>query len=171
MKTYTLKRQQSIARPMDDVFNFFKQPDNLEKITPSSVGFTILTPRPIKMQIGTVLDYTIRLLGLPVRWTTLISAYDPPHSFIDVALRGPYSFWHHTHTFEENDQGTTMTDEVHYALPFGVLGRLAHLLWVRRQLNYIFDYRMKVIGKLLENADAKDQDDMHLESRQKSDQL
>ena len=170
MKTYVFRKQQALARPIDDLFNFFKQPDNLEKITPSSVGFTILTPRPIKMQVGTVLDYTIRLLGLPVRWTTLISAYDPPHRFIDVSLRGPYSFWHHTHTFEENDQGTIMTDEVHYALPFGVLGRLAHSLWVKRQLKYIFDYRMKVIGELLENADAIDQDDMHLKSRQKSGQ-
>jgi ligand-binding SRPBCC domain-containing protein len=165
MKTYIFRKQQTIAHPIEDVFNFFKQPDNLEKITPSSVGFSILTPRPINMQVGTVLDYTIRLLGLPVRWTTLISAYDPPYRFIDVALRGPYSFWHHTHTFEENDQGTIMTDEVHYALPIGIFGRLAHFLWVKRQLKYIFDYRMKVISDLLENADATGQEDMHLKSR------
>ena len=167
MKTYVFIKQQTIARPIEDVFNFFKQPDNLEKITPSSVGFTILTPRPIKMQIGTVLDYTIRLLGLPVRWTTLISAYDPPHRFIDVALRGPYSFWHHTHTFEESDEGTIMTDKVHYALPFGIFGRLAHFLWVKRQLKYIFDYRMKIISDLMENADAIGPEDMHSNSLRK----
>ena len=165
MKTYVFRKQHSIARPIDDLFNFFKQPDNLEKITPSSVGFTILTPRPIKMQVGTVLDYTIRLIGLPVRWTTMISEYDPPHRFIDVAIRGPYSFWHHTHTFEENDQGTIMTDEVNYSLPFGIFGRLAHFLWVKRQLKYIFDYRMNVISDLMENADVLDQEDMHLKPR------
>jgi len=170
MKTYTLRKQQTIARPIDDLFNFFKQPDNLEKITPASVGFTILTPRPIVMQVGTVLDYTIRLLGLPVRWTTLISTYDPPHRFVDVALRGPYSFWHHTHTFAEGDKGTIMTDEVRYALPFGLIGRLAHFLWVKRQLEYIFDYRRRVISDLLENADAISQKDIHLNSRQKSGQ-
>lgn len=167
MKTYILKRKKTISRPLSDVFSFFGQPDNLEKITPSSVGFTILTPRPIRMQVGTVLDYTIRLLGLPVRWTTLISAYDPPHRFVDVALRGPYSFWHHTHTFEEKDQGTIMTDEVSYALPFGIFGRLAHFLWVKRQLKYIFDYRMRIIGELLEKADASGQEDVHLKSRQR----
>ena len=170
MKTYVFIKQQTIARPIEDVFNFFKQPDNLEKITPSSVGFTILTPRPIKMQVGTVLEYTIRLLGLPVRWTTLISAYDPPHRFIDVALRGPYSFWHHTHTFEEGDEGTIMTDKVHYALPFGIFGRLAHFLWVKAQLEYIFDYRMRVISDLLENADDIGPEDMPLNSRQKGGQ-
>jgi ligand-binding SRPBCC domain-containing protein len=167
MKVYILKRQQTIARPLDEVFNFFKQPDNLEKITPSSVGFTILTPQPITMQAGTVLDYTIRLLGLTVRWPTLIAAYNPPHSFVDVALRGPYSFWHHTHTFEESDQGTMMFDEVRYSLPFGILGRLAHFLWVERQLGHIFDYRERVIADLLMNDNAMNQAGMKCDSRKK----
>lgn len=166
MKTYTLRRQQTIARPVEVLFNFFKQPENLEKITPPSVGFTILTPRPIKMQVGTVLDYTIRILGLPVRWTTLISVYNPPHLFVDVAMRGPYSFWHHTHKFEAKDRGTIMTDEVHYALPFGILGRLVHFLWVKRQLEHIFDYRMRVIADTLENDDATNQSDMHYRPQQ-----
>jgi ligand-binding SRPBCC domain-containing protein len=167
MKAYILKRQQTIPRPLDEVFNFFKQPDNLEKITPSSVGFTILTPRPITMQVGTVLEYTIRLLGLPVRWTTLISVYDPPHRFVDVALAGPYSFWHHTHTFEKNDQGTIMSDEVHYSLPFGIFGRIAHFLWVERQLEHIFNYRMRIIADLLKNDEAADQVDMYCDPREK----
>lgn len=136
------------------MFDFFGKPENLEEITPGPVGFNILTPRPIVMKAGTVLDYTIRILGLPIRWTTLISSYDPPNGFSDVALRGPYSFWHHTHTFEEAAQGTTMTDEVHYALPFGFLGRIVHALWVRRQLNYIFEYRAEVIGRLLKEDDV-----------------
>lgn len=152
MKMYTLKKQQLIARPRDQVFRFFESPENLEKITPQAVGFNILTPRPINMQAGTVLDYTIRLAGLPVRWTTLISEYHPPCRFRDVSLRGPYSFWHHTHTFEEVEGGTLMTDEVRYVLPFGPLGQMVHALWVKRQLKRIFDFRAEVIEQLLEET-------------------
>ena len=150
MKIYTLKRKQSFALSLQDVFEFFGKPENLEKITPRSVGFYILTPRPIKMKTGTVLDYTIRLFGIPIRWTTLITEYDPPNKFSDVALRGPYSFWFHTHTFKTDNNETIMKDEVRYALPFGFIGRLAHFLWVKRQLNYIFDYRAQVISDILE---------------------
>lgn len=149
MKLYTLKRQQFIERPLREVFRFFEQPANLGKITPRSVGFHMLTPTPITMQSGTVLDYTIRVMGLPVRWTTLITEYDPPHRFCDVAIRGPYSFWHHTHTFAETDGGTMMTDEVRYALPFGILGRIVRKLWVKRQLNHIFDFRARQVAQLL----------------------
>lgn len=152
MKIYTLKRRQLLPRPARDIFRFFERPENLEKITPASVGFVILTPEPIKMQVGTVLDYTIRILGLPVRWTTLIHRYEPPELFVDVSIRGPYSFWHHTHTFEETKEGTIMTDEVRYALPFGFLGRIVRSLWVKRQLDYIFDYRGKVIEDILKGA-------------------
>ena len=153
MKIYILKREQLIARPRREVFAFFENPENLGKITPASVGFNILTPRPIRMKTGTVLDYTIHLLGISVRWTTLISEYNPPYRFRDVAIRGPYSFWHHTHTFEEAKGGTIMTDEVYYALPFGIFGRMAHFFCVRRQLNYIFDYRSRIIKEIFEGAD------------------
>jgi ligand-binding SRPBCC domain-containing protein len=152
MKTYTLKRRQLIRESRKEVFEFFEQPENLEKITPKSVGFNILTPRPIKMQSGTTLDYTIRLLGIPVRWTTLITNYDRPDSFSDVALRGPYSFWHHTHTFEQDGDNTIMTDEVRYVLPLGILGRVCHRLWVKRQLDYIFDYRARIIDEVLSTS-------------------
>jgi len=150
MKIYTLKTRQKIAKPRSELFDFFQRPENLEKITPASVGFRILTPSPIKMKVGTVLDYTIRLFGLPVRWTTLITEYEPPFRFSDVALRGPYSFWFHNHTFKEDDNGTIMIDEVRYALPLGFIGRMVNFLWVKRQLNYIFNYRAKVIKDLLE---------------------
>jgi len=150
MRLYTLKREQIIKRPREEVFGFFERPENLERITPRSVGFEILTPRQISMHTGTVLDYTIRLLGIRVRWTTLITAHEPPKRFADVALKGPYSFWHHTHTFEELGNHTLMIDEVRYALPFGGLGRLVHALWVKRQLKHIFDYRAEVIRELLE---------------------
>jgi ligand-binding SRPBCC domain-containing protein len=154
MKVYTLKRKQSFALSLQDVFEFFGKPENLEEITPRSVGFHILTPRPIKIKVGTVLDYTIRLFGISVRWTTLISEYDPPNRFSDVAIRGPYSFWFHTHTFKTDNGKTIMKDEVSYALPFGFIGRLAHFLWVKRQLNYIFDYRAQVISDILEGKNV-----------------
>jgi hypothetical protein len=157
MKTYHLKREQTIDIPREKLFRFFESPENLERITPDDVGFEILTPGPITMQTGTVLDYTIRLLGLPVRWTTLIASYDPPHKFTDVALKGPYSYWHHTHTFEETAEGTLMTDDVKYAVPFGCLGRLVHSLWVRRQLNEIFDFRAGVMEQLLEAEESSGQ--------------
>ena len=154
MKTHILKRRQLLPRPAREIFHFFEKPENLEKITPASVGFVILTPKPIKMQAGTVLDYTIRIMGLPVRWTTLIQRYEPPDIFVDVSIRGPYSFWHHTHTFEETEDGTVMTDEVRYAMPFGFLGRIVHGMWVKKQLNYIFDYRAKVIAELIDSAET-----------------
>ena len=157
MKIYTLKREQLIDRPRREVFAFFERPENLERITPASMGFEILTPRPILMQTGTVLDYTIRLFGLPLRWTTVITAYNPPHSFADVALHSPYSFWHHTHTFAEVDGGTLMTDEVRYALPLGPVGRLANSHWVKRQLERIFDFRAEAIRKLIDSPGRVDE--------------
>ena len=152
MRIFTLKREQFIRCHRTEVFAFFEKPENLERITPSSIGFEIMTPRPILMQTGTILDYTIRLLGIPVRWTTIITDHNPPHGFSDVALRSPYSFWHHTHTFVEADGGTVMIDEVRYALPLGIIGRLVHALWVKRQIRHIFDYRADVIGGQLGSA-------------------
>jgi hypothetical protein len=149
MKVYTLNREQVIRRPRHEVFQFFERPENLERITPESMGFVILTPRPILMRAGAILDYTVRVLGVRLRWTTLIESYDPPARFTDVAIRGPYSFWHHTHAFEETPEGTLMTDTVRYALPMGWLGRLMHALTVKRQLKHIFDYRAEIIEKLL----------------------
>ena len=105
MKLYTLKRTQLINSSQSEVFKFFKSPENLEKITPSDVGFNILTPKPISMHTGAVLDYTINLLGLKVRWTTLITDYNEPKGFADVSIKGPYSFWHHQHDFLETNDG------------------------------------------------------------------
>ncbi len=154
MKIYTLKREQLVNRPLDEVFNFFSRPENLARITPPSMGFEIITPGPVKMRPGTLIDYTVRTLGIPVRWTTLITEYAPPHKFVDVQLRGPYSFWHHTHTFKQADQVTLITDEVRYSLPFGLLGRMAHGLFVRRQLDAIFAYRENVIKEVFDAGDS-----------------
>lgn len=146
MKLYELRREALIPGERAAVFAFFSTPENLAEITPPSVGFQVLTPSPIRMRESAVFDYTVRAFGLPVRWTTLIDDYDPPHGFSDVQLRGPYSYWHHSHVFQDAPGGATrMTDHIRYVLPFGVLGRLAAPL-VRRQLKMIFDHRERVIA-------------------------
>lgn len=96
---------------------------------------------------GSLIDYTVRIMGLPVRWTSLIAEYEPPHKFVDVQLKGPYAFWHHTHLFKEHPEGTLIEDVVNYCLPFGVLGQLVNGLVVGRQLQSIFNYREIVISR------------------------
>jgi ligand-binding SRPBCC domain-containing protein len=145
MQPHRLYREQAVSAPLEDVFPFFAEPGNLAKITPPSMGFHILTPPPITMRAGALIDYTVRPFGLPMRWRTLITEYDPPHRFVDVQLSGPYSFWHHTHTFEETTDGCKLTDEVLYLLPFGPLGRIVERFAVRSQLNAIFNHRRRVI--------------------------
>jgi ligand-binding SRPBCC domain-containing protein len=148
MKVYTLKREQVVPRPLNEVFPFFADPRNLGRLTPPSLGFDILTPPPIEMREGALIDYTIGVLGIRMHWRTLISDYDPPQSFTDVQLKGPYLFWHHSHTFRQTDRGTVVGDEVRYILPFGIFGRLVHALLVKRQLRQIFDFREHVIGNV-----------------------
>jgi ligand-binding SRPBCC domain-containing protein len=131
------------------VFPFFADAFNLAKITPSSLGFIVKTTPPIAMHAGTVIDYTIHWLGLPLRWRTLIESFDPPRQFVDTALRGPYKRWHHTHTFVPESGGTLCGDHVEYALPFGPLGDLVHTLSVRKQVIEIFNYRQARLRELL----------------------
>jgi ligand-binding SRPBCC domain-containing protein len=148
MRTFTLEYETTIDRPLAEVFPFFSRPENLARITPPAMGFDILTPSPIEMKSGAVIDYTVKVLGLRVHWRTLISDYNPPHGFVDQQLKGPYVLWHHTHTFREANGKTIMGDRVVYALPFGWLGRLVHRLFVRSQLERIFQYRSKVIHRV-----------------------
>jgi ligand-binding SRPBCC domain-containing protein len=147
MNLVSLKRQQLIRRPLEEVYAFFSRPENLAEITPVSLRFQLLTPQPVVMKDGAVIDYTIRPFGLPLRWTTLITEFTPPLRFVDLQLRGPYSYWHHTHSFQGTEEGTVMTDDVRYALPFGMLGQAVHALVVRRQLNHIFDVRESVLKR------------------------
>jgi len=148
MPVYTLRREQFIARPLQEVFDFFSDAANLGKITPSWLNFQILTAGLIEIRPGTLLNYRLKWHGLPIRWTTEIVAWNPPHLFTDVQLRGPYKLWHHTHTFTEEPGGTRMLDVVRYELPFGPLGALAHKLTVRRDLQQVFDYRQKVLATI-----------------------
>lgn len=155
MRVHTLGREQVVPRPLDEVFAFFERPENLERITPDWMRMQFLTPAPIPMHAGSAIDYVVRVHRVPLRWTTLITEYDPPHRFVDVQLRGPYAFWHHTHTFEKTDGGTIIRDAVRYALPFGPMGEVAHALFVRRDLNAIFAYRERAIeAKFVHGAAA-----------------
>jgi ligand-binding SRPBCC domain-containing protein len=145
MTLHTLTKEQFVPAPVETVFGFFSRPENLSKLTPPGLGFVILTPPPIEMKKDALIDYTIRLLGIRVRWTTLITAYEAGSSFVDEQLKGPYSYWHHSHVFESAPGGTIVRDRIRYALPFGPVGRLVHSLAVRNQLEEIFDFRVRVI--------------------------
>ena len=138
-----LLRTQRVPCPLAEVFPFFAHAENLQRLTPAFLDFRILTPLPIPMQIGTLIDYRIRLHGVPMRWRTRISAWQPPHRFADEQLRGPYRQWWHEHLFAEVEGGTLITDRVVFRSP---LSWLAHPLLVRRQLARIFDYRQKIIA-------------------------
>ena len=140
-RTYLIEREQWLDRPIEEVFAFYGDATNLEAITPALLRFSVITPAPIAMGAGTLIDYRLRWRGVPLRWRTVIEAWEPPYRFIDRQLKGPYRLWHHTHTFEQQRGGTLIRDIVRYQLPFGWLGAAAHRLGVRRDLEAIFDHR------------------------------
>ncbi len=147
--TYQLRCRLLAPLSIQDTFRAFEDPRNLSRITPPQLGFRIVSNGNLEMRMGAEIDYTIRWLGLPLRWKTLITAYDPPRSFTDEQLRGPYSLWRHRHTFEEDPAGTLVSDCVDYRLPLGPLGSVAHGLGVARQLRGIFEYRQRAMDRLL----------------------
>ena len=149
MKTYLLEREQWIPRPLPEVFEFFSRAENLGRITPAWLHFRIRSPLPIPMREGAPIEYTIRLAGLPLRWRTRITLWQPQTRFVDEQESGPYALWRHTHDFEPLGAGVLMTDHVRYALPLGALGQLAHALAVRAALAAIFDHRFRCIRELL----------------------
>jgi ligand-binding SRPBCC domain-containing protein len=156
VKIHLLTRRQLVPCEHEKVFAFFEDAHNLSRITPPEMGFQIITPGPIAMREGALIDYVVRIGPLSIRWTTLITQYDPPYAFVDVQLKGPYSYWHHYHQFKAVEGGTEISDTVHYALPAGPVGNLVHWLFVRRQLNRIFNHRREVIEKLFAEHLAKE---------------
>jgi ligand-binding SRPBCC domain-containing protein len=145
---YVLERTQIVRRPRAEVFPFFADAGNLERLTPPFLGFEIVTPLPIDMKTGARIDYRIRLNGVPMRWQTVIEEFVPGERFVDVQVKGPYRRWHHTHTFRDVPGGTELGDRVEYELPFGPIGRILHRAIVNRQLRTIFDYRARVMTEL-----------------------
>jgi ligand-binding SRPBCC domain-containing protein len=148
--TYVIAREQWLARPIEEVFAFYGDATNLEAITPGWLRFSIITPTPIVMDVGTLIEYRLHWRGIPLRWTTRIEAWEPPYCFVDTQLKGPYRLWHHTHTFESQRGGTLIGDVVRYRLPLGWLGWALHRLGVRRDLEAVFDERARRIRELLE---------------------
>jgi len=150
MSAYSLQRVQVLPISLEQAWEFFSSPANLKTITPSYMGFEILSNSGTdKMYAGQIITYNVRpVLGIPLFWMTEIKQVQHLEYFIDEQRIGPYKLWHHTHKFKAVDAGVEMTDIVHYQLPFGILGALAHVLFVRKQLHGIFDYRYKVLAQL-----------------------
>lgn len=143
-----LHRRQVVGGSLGEVFAFFKDPKNLEVITPPWLGFSVAQAPEQVDRAGGRIEYRLRLHGVPLRWTSRISEYVEGESFADEMLTGPYRRWYHRHRFSAVPGGVEMEDVVDYCLPYGVLGRLAHAVFVRRQLEAIFDYRARAIARL-----------------------
>lgn len=151
MAEHILNRKLTLDLPRETVFNFFADAANLERITPPELNFHIITPQPIDIKKDALIDYQLRLRGIPLTWKTIISIWNPPFEFVDRALKSPYKQWIHRHTFTELEKNKTLIeDEVRYRLPLEPLGDLA-LWFVRRELDYIFDFRQKAVKKIVES--------------------
>lgn len=144
-RAYRLQAEIVLPLPRDEVFDFFGDAFNLERLTPSWMNFSVLTPPPIEMRAGTLIDYKLRLRGIPIRWRTKITGWEPPFRFRDEQLKGPYRFWRHEHTFTDVEGGCLARDQVDYAVPGG---RLVHWLVVRRDVERIFQYRSEVLRRI-----------------------
>lgn len=149
-KVYSIKTVQRIPVSMQQAWDFFSSPANLQKITPSQLGFRIISQHHgEKMYPGQVIEYKVHpLLGIPLYWMTEITHVEEEKFFVDEQRFGPYTMWHHQHHFKAIEGGVEMTDIVHYKLPLWFLGDIAHALFVKKQLNDIFSYRFKKVEEL-----------------------
>ena len=149
MAPFIFRSEQFVSRPLDEVFGFFSKAENLEQLTPKWLNFRILSVDPSPVRKGTLIRYSLRWRIFPIRWTTEIIEWEPPHRFVDVQLKGPYKLWRHKHRFVAEADGTRIIDEVHYLLPFGVFGLIAHRLKVKNDVASIFAYRTEGVTRLL----------------------
>jgi len=145
VKTFSIDRNIFLPRPIDEVFPFFSDAHNLERLTPPFLKFRVITPDPIEMRPGIHIRYKLRLHGVPISWESEITAWDPPHRFIDEQLHGPYRLWRHEHRFVSQDGGTQVSDHVDYAV---LGGSLINSLFVAPDVRRIFDYRTQVLQSL-----------------------
>jgi len=148
---YLLETEQLLAAPLDEVFDFFADAFQLQRLTPPWLHFSVLTEPPIEIREGTQIDYKLRLHGLPIRWRSEIAAWDPPYRFVDRQIKGPYRHWWHEHTFEARGDETIARDRVEYAVPGGAL---AHWLLVKRDLRKIFSFRREVLDSIFLGQEA-----------------
>jgi ligand-binding SRPBCC domain-containing protein len=151
---WVVRCEQWFPKPVDEVWPFFSDAFNLEEITPPYLRFEILTPKPIEMGVGALIDYRLRLHGVPIKWKTEIAAWEPPHRFIDDQIKGPYKLWRHEHRFIEKDGGTLATDRVEYQLPGGPLAVLANAAIVQRDVHGIFAFRQVRLAERFGSAET-----------------
>jgi ligand-binding SRPBCC domain-containing protein len=142
---YRLQSECFVPRPLDEVFAFFSDAANLERLTPPWLNFHIITPQPIEMEVGRLIDYRLRIRGVPVRWQSEITEWEPPYRFADESRRGPYKYWRHSHRFIPADGGTRVFDDVHYGVPGGAL---VHWLVVGRDVRKIFEFRQRELAAI-----------------------
>lgn len=149
MRLHRLEREQVVKRPLEEVFEFFARAENLERITPPWLSFSMLAPGSVEMGAGTLIQYRLRLHGMPLRWTSRIELWEEKRRFLDEQVRGPYRSWRHLHEFFPVGRSTCVRDRVEYALPLGWPGDLLGLRLVRGDLSRIFDYRRASVARLL----------------------
>lgn len=147
-KIRIISRETSVNKPIDEVFSFFAKAENLNIITPPELNFKIITPLPIEMRMGTLIDYKIILNGVSFKWKTKITEWVPPYRFVDTQIKGPYRIWVHEHIFESQGNNTTVKDIVSYLPPGWILEPVIHKLAVKKKLEHIFDYRMEKIKSI-----------------------
>lgn len=153
MKIYKFESRQLLPVSIDEAWEFFSSPVNLQEITPDTLNFEIIGELPEKMYAGMIIIYKVKPLpGYKTNWVTEITKAIKPHYFIDEQRFGPYKFWHHQHIFEQTENKTLMRDIIHYGLPFGFAGRIANSLIVKKQLQQIFDFRFKYLDKKYNSA-------------------
>lgn len=148
VKTWQLRSSLWVPHTPDVVFPFFAEAKNLQALTPPWLSFEILTPQPFSLQQGTLIDYRITVRGFRMRWRTRIASFEPSRRFVDEQIRGPYSVWHHTHTFTAQDGGTLLTDTVVMRPKGGLLAGLVFSMFVRKDVERIFRYRLQRMAEL-----------------------
>jgi ligand-binding SRPBCC domain-containing protein len=153
-KVYSIKTEQLLRTSMENAWAFFSDPANLSKITPSHLGFKIISKHHgEKMYPGQIIEYKVKpVMGIPLYWMTEITHVEEQQYFVDEQRFGPYSMWHHQHHFKPTNDGVLMTDIVHYKLPLYFLGDLAHGLFVKKQLKQIFDFRFEAAERLFNRS-------------------
>jgi ligand-binding SRPBCC domain-containing protein len=147
----TLIKESVINRPLEEVFDFFSNAENLNLLTPAELEFKILTPTPIKMESGAIIDYSIKLGGIKFKWKTEITVWEPPYRFVDIQIKGPYGLWMHEHTFTKNGSSTIVKDKVDYISRGWFLEPLIHKLFVQKKLANIFDYRQNKLNLIFKD--------------------
>ncbi len=146
---YNYNQTQKLNMKLEELFEFFQKPENLERVSPSWVNFNIKSKLPLVMKEGAEFEYTIKLLGIPMNWKTRIIEYSPPEIFIDEQVKGPYKKWIHTHKFKQANGFVLMEDNVDYDLYGGVLKGIIHQLFVKKSVEKIFEYRREAIEKVI----------------------